>query len=194
MKKPLVVGGAVVVLAGLGGLLYSMRGGKPQASESPPAKQAQDDPGRQTPRERAPDAAAGTDLGPEPVEPDVPEPDPTKTVRRDHRNSDEPIPPPPSIIGPSINALRAAAMPRVKTCTAPLRTMTPPQKGRIFVTLTARAAGGKVTITHAELKPLDLDAPDVVDCVRRAFEETVVDAPEGQGDGEHAVAMNLNVP
>lgn len=193
MNKSVLIGGGLLVAALLAGLLYAMS--RPAAPASGPgaakAPDTKDEP-RKAPRR---DGAGAPD---EPVPDDVPDPlasgpDGGRGPRQDHRNDGEAAAP-PAITPATISAIRAVVAPLVKQCAASLRQANPPQKGRIFVNFNARSAGGRVFVENAAIRQIEIESAELVDCVEKAFESTVIDAPEGQADGERVIAMQFNVP
>lgn len=79
--------------------------------------------------------------------------------------------------------LRSAAQPILRRCAAPMREKG--VKGRLQITFTVAAAGGRVTVPEVEVRQAGgMDEPEIVDCVTKAFAEVSFAAPEGQADVE----------
>jgi hypothetical protein len=115
-------------------------------------------------------------------------------VVREHEPFEEGERPKPAIAHATIAQIRTEAAPLVRTCAQPLREKDPTAKGRIRITAVATSKGGRVIVHDAEAKATNVDDPDVVECVRKVFEQISFDAPIGQDEGEQKIHVPFVVP
>lgn len=187
--------GGLLVLGLLGGLLYAMRdGGNPPKKAAAPttgggaaARSQAPTPGRPGTPAAPGGPAASTGIA------DDPGGAPARTVR-DHRDDPPRTGPVSPIQGPTLAAVRVAALPMIKQCAAPLRDASPPKKGHLFVTFKVTVRGGRVIAGEPKIQQREIDEPELVACVTKVFEQLSFDAPEGQTDGEDMLGMAFNVP
>jgi hypothetical protein len=197
-----LVAGGVMVAALVAGLLVLMNRGPRR--ERTPAKRA-------TPNERADDRPTGAPArgdvrpvgrvastapegdGGEPAATDSRDAGATATVVREHEPGEYPRRP-SAIVPSTVAQIRAEANPYVKNCSEPMRGGDPQTRERIQVTAMVSSAGGRVVVHDPIVRAKDTVPADVIECVKKSFEQLSFAAPVGQGDGEQKVHLPFMVP
>jgi hypothetical protein len=99
---------------------------------------------------------------------------------------------PPSPIGPdTVVAIRQHVTPLVQACG---RDLPAGQKARVIAVVRATSTAGKVAHSDIRVKVQDGENPALVACITKAFEQTVIDAPPGQGDASYKLALPFDLP
>lgn len=190
----LIAGGAVLVAGGLVALLLATRETKSTGAATAAGAEEGATPsgGRPGTRARRPSGQRPT------TPPENPSTDDDRVDRIEVRDGGlvtsvrehtEPSGTPSPIAPQTVARLRQTVAPMVRQCAAPLRQKE--VKGRIQVQATVAIAAGRVMISDVKVHQANMDEPELVDCVTKAFKSATFDTPEGQSD---VASHKLHIP